>query len=82
MFKVSDFRDVGMPTRKVVATAEEGFAWAEEHGFREHAFVEPHVEMAEVTHRYLVADELNALRAKLNPPLLPPAAAAATAEAA
>lgn len=40
-FRVSDFRDVGMPTRKMVETAEEGSAWAEERGFRAHAFVEP-----------------------------------------
>lgn len=40
-FRVSDFRDVGMPTRKIVDTAEEGFAWAETNGFRDHAYVEP-----------------------------------------
>jgi hypothetical protein len=40
-FRVSNFRDVGMPTRKIVDTAEEGFAWAEAHGFRGSAYVEP-----------------------------------------
>lgn len=41
MFRVSGFRDVGMPTLKMVETPEEGFAWAEERGFRDHVFVEP-----------------------------------------
>lgn len=41
MFKVSDFRQTGMPTLGTAMTAEGAWTLAEHLGIREHAFVEP-----------------------------------------